>query len=257
MENKRFRLRVSHMTRQGIGQGLTDRNTRRGDSLARLFDGRILEIHRSALRRISEHTILDFSRRDNHWNSLGDASSRIGVIHDEIDTSWQRNRSRSASHSEFRSWGDSSQILLLDQCFSKLTSISFSPRTSKRLIKLPISQGRSKIIDIILIVGCAQGPAQCRVHRVLVGFVGLDTISSRSTGAILNIIANLVEAQLTISQLLSFVSGERERCGTIHHCAISLCAGCAQGHATQQRRRGGDACEKFPHLHENPLSLCC
>ena len=127
------------MTRQGIGQGLTDRNTRRGDSLARLFDGRILEIHRSVLRRISEHTILDFSRRDNHWNSLGDASSRIGVIHDEIDTSWQRNRSRSASHSEFRSWGDSSQILLLGQCFSKLTNISFSPRTSKRLIKLAVS----------------------------------------------------------------------------------------------------------------------
>ena len=39
--------------------------------------------------------------------------------------------------------------------------------------------------------------------------------------------------------------------------AISLCAGCAQGHAAQQRRSGGDACEKFPHLHENPLSLCC
>ena len=36
---------------------------------------------------------------------------------------------------------------------------------------------------------------------------------------------------------------------------IGLCADCAQGHATEQRRSGGDAGEKFPHLHENPLFL--
>ena len=35
----------------------------------------------------------------------------------------------------------------------------------------------------------------------------------------------------------------------------SLCTGCAQSHATEQRRSGGDAGEKFPHLHENPLFL--
>ena len=38
---------------------------------------------------------------------------------------------------------------------------------------------------------------------------------------------------------------------------ISLCGGDADGHAAQQRCRGGQPCEKLPHLHENLLFLDC
>ena len=89
----------------------------------------------------------------------------------------------------------------------------------------------------------------------LVSRVGLNTVSGRIVSTILDVIANLVEIQRTISQLSRIISGERERCVVRYLNIIALNAGCAQGHATQQRRRGGDAGEKFPHLHENPLFL--
>ena len=99
------------------------------------------------------------------------------------------------------------------------------------------------------------GSFQRGVNGSLIGGVRHHTVSNVLAGTILNIIANLVCFQVGVGQLFSGFSGERERCYARYRSAISLCAGCAQGHATQQRRRGGDAGEKFPHLHENPLFL--
>ena len=99
---------------------------------------------------------------------------------------------------------------------------------------------------------------QREVNGSLIFKIRHHTVSNVLAGTILDIIANLVCFQLGVGQLFSGFSGERERCFVPYRSTssvIGLCAGCAQGHATEQRRSGGDAGEKFPHLHENPLFL--
>ena len=101
------------------------------------------------------------------------------------------------------------------------------------------------------------GSLQRGVNGSLIVRIRHHTVSNVLAGTILNIIANLVCFQFGVGQLFSGFSSERERRVPRHRCrsVISLCAGCAQCHATEQRRSGGDTGEKFPHLHENPLFL--
>ena len=99
------------------------------------------------------------------------------------------------------------------------------------------------------------GSFQRGVNGSLIGGVRHHTVGNALVRTVLDVIANLVCGQISVGQLLFGFRGERERCVVRYHSVIGLCAGCAQGHATQQRRSGGDACEKFPHLHENPLFL--
>ena len=84
----------------------------------------------------------------------------------------------------------------------------------------------------------------------------LHTVRCTATSAVLHVVSDLVGIQLTIDQLLGVLSSECETHITFDDsaAAVSLCAGRAQSHATQQRRSGGDTGEKSPHLHENPLS---
>ena len=147
------------------------------------------------------------------------------------------------------------------QRFHELTGSAIIPCTICRIVHRQHAFGERPSHQIAgFRDSLASSRLKCRLKSTAVNTVGsLHTVRCIIISAVLHIIGDLVGVQTTIGQLLGVLSSECE----IHltsddsAAAVSLCAGCAQSHAAQQRRSGGDACEKFPHLHENPLSLCC
>ena len=261
-------LRVlRHLARNGVCHFLANGS---GDDVLSIHllghgSGLVLNGHSCLSERI-QHAILNVTGAnedcDRRSGSLIGAN-RVIRVHKQVQACRERHSSGSAI-------SGSTQINLLYgtklvsrglQRFHKLTGSAIIPCTICRIVHRQHAFGERPSHQIAgFRDSLASSRLKCRLKSTAVNTVGsLHTVRCIATSAVLHVVSDLVGVQLTIGQLLGVLSSECE----IHltsddsAAAVSLCAGCAQGHAAQQRRSGGDACEKFPHLHENPLSLCC
>ncbi len=110
----------------------------------------------------------------------------------------------------------------------------------------------------MVILDCDASLLQSVVNGSLIGLVRGHTMSP--SRAILNVVTDLVGNQIGVLQLLRAIGGKRERGFVVNDGLFRRSAGSAYSQTTQQRRRGGDAGEKFPHLHELaplPFFYCC
>ena len=263
-ELERGRSRVRDNAGKGVGQSVTDGSRSLIDFLCLFGVVGVLHVHGvGAPNRISQDLISNRAGSDNHRDCLGHRTSSNRRVNEHIDTCLQRHGGGiravlCSNRVAQRNISSASQTAFALQSIGKLTSCRRrSPWANIRNIQLAGIQGCGQMVHL-RIRSIHTGSLQRGVNGSLIVRIRHHTISNVLAGTILNIIANLVCFQVGVGQLFSGFSGERERCYARYRSTssvIGLCAGCAQGHATQQRRRGGDAGEKFPHLHENPLFL--
>ena len=264
-------LRVlRHLARNGVCHFLAGGS---GDDVLSIHllghgSGLVLNVHSCLSERI-QHAILNVTGANEDCDRRSGSSigaNRVIRVHKQVQACRERHSSRQAIFSKILAQINYSRIAKHNgpglQRFHELTGSTVLPCASRRIL------ARSRRIQHAFgerpshqIAGfrdsLASSRLKCRLKSTAVNTVGsLHTVRCIIISAVLHIIGDLVGVQTTIGQLLGVLSSEREiRCiGNDSAGAIGLCAGCAQGHATEQRRSGGDACEKFPHLHdESPL----
>ena len=261
-------LRVlRHLARNGVCHFLANGS---GDDVLSIHllghgSGLVLNGHSCLSERI-QHAILNVTGANEDCDRRSGSSigaNRVIRVHKQVQACRERHSSGSAisGSTQINLFCGTKLVSRGLQRFHKLTGSAIIPCTICRIVHRQHAFGERPSHQIAgFRDGLASSRLKCRLKSTAVNTVGsLHTVRCIITSAVLHIIGDLVGVQLTIDQLLGVLSSECE----IHltsddsAAAVSLCACRAQGHAAQQRRSGGDTGEKFPHLHENPLSLCC
>ena len=263
-------LRVlRHLARNGVSHRLAGGS---GCSAHRLAHsgGLVLNGHSCLSERI-QHAILNVTGANEDCDRRSGSSigaNRVIRVHKQVQACRERHSSGSAisGSTQINLFCGTKLVSRGLQRFHKLTGSAIIPCTICRIVHRQHAFGERPSHQIAaigrnrLISACNSSFERSLDAGVIRHRAGsLHTVRCIATSAVLHIVSDLVGVQLTIGQLLGVLSSECE----IHltsddsAAAVSLCACRAQGHAAQQRRSGGDTGEKFPHLHENPLSLCC
>ena len=266
-------LRVlRHLARNGVCHFLANGS---GDDVLSIHllghgSGLVLNGHSCLSERI-QHAILNVTGANEDCDRRSGSSigaNRVIRVHKQVQACRERHSSGSAisGSTQINLFCGTKLVSRGLQRFHKLTGSAIIPCTICRIVHRQHAFGERPSHQIAaigrnrLISACNSSFERSLDAGVIRHRAGsLHTVRCIITSAVLHIIGDLVGVQLTIDQLLGVLSSECE----IHltsddsAAAVSLCACRAQGHAAQQRRSGGDAGEKFPHLHENPLSLCC